>query len=168
MKGARSLLALSSSSAIMQAVKLWGGDILDSPVMALEKQFIHHGNMTCFDHSLAVAALALLFARMLRVKIDAKSLVRGALLHDLYLYDWHVPDKANPHRLHGIFHPQRALKNAQRYFEINPLESDIILKHMFPLTLLPPLCRESWLVCAADTVCAVREWAAGRRGKKSG
>lgn len=83
MKGARSLLALSSSSAIMQAVKLWGGDILDSPVMALEKQFIHHGNMTCFDHSLAVAALALLFARMLRVKIDAKSLVRGALLHDL-------------------------------------------------------------------------------------
>ena len=51
------------------------------------------------------------------------------------------------------------MKNAERDFEIGKIEKDIILKHMFPLTPIPPVYRESALVCFADTLCAVMEYA---------
>ena len=53
-----------------------------------------------------------------------------------------------------VFHAKTALKNAVRDFSLNKKERDIIRKHMFPLNLLPPLCRESWIVCLADKICA--------------
>ena len=135
------------------------GSLLTSAVLLAEKAFPHHGAVNCYDHSIFVAEKSLLLAQKLRLKIDARSLIRGALLHDLYLYDWHIPDPEHPHRLHGFFHPARALRNAAQHFELNALEKDIIRKHMFPLTIIPPVCRESWLVCVADTICAVQEWA---------
>ena len=147
----------------VQCFSALAAEVLASPVMQLEKQLPHHGAVSCFDHSVAVALLALAIAHKIRLRVDAASLVRGALLHDLYLYDWHVPDPLHPHRLHGFFHPRRALENAQRHFALNDTERDIILRHMFPLTLIPPRCRESWLVCLADTLCAIREYAFKKR-----
>ena len=134
------------------------GDLLTSEVLLAEKAFRHHGTVNCYDHSVFVAETSLLLAQKLRLRVHGPSLIRGALLHDLYLYDWHVPDPEYPHRLHGFLHPARALHNAEKHFGLNSLERDIIQKHMFPLTMLPPVCRESWLVCIADTICAVQEW----------
>ena len=134
-------------------------DLLTSEELLAEKAFPHHGTVNCYDHSVFVAQTSLLLAQKLCLRIDVKSLIRGALLHDLYLYDWHVPDDEQPHRLHGFRHPLRALRNAMQHFELNPIEKDIIRKHMFPLTIIPPVCRESWLVCIADTICALQEWA---------
>jgi uncharacterized protein len=87
--------------------------------------------------------------------------VRGALLHDYFLYDWHVP--APEHNLHGFSHAGAALKNAKRDFEINRLEQDIIEKHMFPLNIRPPKYRESIIVCLADKLCATKETVMDRR-----
>ncbi len=165
MKEKRQRIPPGPKYSSQQAVLNWGGNIPSSPVFQQEKDYPQHGIVSCYDHSLSVARLSLAFAQKARIGVDAQSMVRGALLHDLFLYDWHIPDRQSPHRLHGFFHPRRALRNAQTYFSVNHLERDIILKHMFPLTIIPPLYRESWLVCAADTVCAVREWAAGRRRK---
>lgn len=139
---------------------LWeyGKDILDAPGMDTERQILQHGQTTCFAHSVAVAYVSLLLARRLRLRVDERSLVRGALLHDYFLYDWHVPDAS--HRLHGFRHARRALKNARQVFDLNPVEMDIIVKHMFPLNLTPPLFRESAVVCCADKICAVLEVAA--------
>lgn len=166
MKSVRIRLMDRSRVSRNQAVRCLGRDVLLSSIMQEEKAFLHHGSVNCYDHSVSVAQMSLLLAQKLRVKVDAESLVRGALLHDLYLYDWHVSDPRHPHRLHGFFHPSRALQNAERHFRLNSLERDIILRHMFPLTVLPPLCRESWLVCAADTICAVQEWIHTRKGEK--
>lgn len=33
----------------------------------------------------------------------------------------------------------------------------MIARHMFPLTPIPPGCREAWLVCLADKWCAMKE-----------
>ena len=112
------------------------GSLLTSAVLLAEKAFPHHGTVNCYDHSVFVAEKSLLLAQKLRLKIDARSLIRGALLHDLYLYDWHIPDPEHPHRLHGFFHPAKALRNAAQHFELNALEKDIIRKHMFPLRIL--------------------------------
>lgn len=41
--------------------------------------------------------------------------------------------------------------------ELTPIEHDIIKKHMFPLTLVPPKYLESWIVCWIDKKCSTRE-----------
>ena len=132
-----------------------GRAILNSPGMQLEQQFIQHGSVTCFDHSLAVAYLSLWIVLRLGLRLDLRSLVRGALLHDYFLYDWHEKDES--HRWHGFHHARRALDNASRDFELNCIERDIIEKHMFPLNLTPPRFAESVVVTCADKICACFE-----------
>lgn len=119
------------------------------------KDFRQHGHFSVYDHSLAVAALALKLSHRLHIKTDERALVRGALLHDYFLYDWHVRDRNRP--LHGFYHPRAALRNAREDFNLTPREEDIIRHHMFPLTLSPPRTREGLLVCLADKLCAVKE-----------
>ena len=128
----------------------YGRDILNAPGMDAERQIIQHGQTTCFAHSVAVAYVSLLLARHLKLRLDERSLVRGALLHDYFLYDWHVPDAS--HRLHGFRHARRALENAQREFSLNSVETDIILRHMWPLTPIPPATRAGFAVTCADKV----------------
>lgn len=143
--------------------KLWyyGNDILNSKTMAIEKTIIQHGTITCYEHSLSVAEKSLLIARHLPIKISEKDLVRGALLHDYFLYDWHENDSS--HKLHGFHHAARALANARRDFKLSAIEQDIIRKHMFPLNIRPPKYPESWIVCLADKLCATGETLHRRR-----
>ena len=56
-----------------------------------------------------------------------------------------------------------ALREAERDFSLNWIERDVIHRHMFPLTPVPPACRESALVCLADKLCAVYETFARRQ-----
>ena len=79
---------------------------------------------------------SLIFSKTIHLKVDRDSLVRGALLHDYFLYDWH--DRRPERRIHGFTHTGIALHNADRDFELNDIERDIIGKHMFPLTVVPP------------------------------
>ncbi|MFA5585157.1 MAG: HD domain-containing protein [Saccharofermentanales bacterium] len=130
-------------------------DILASRGMQSQKTFLQHGEVSCYDHSVAVALLSVRLAGFLRVRTDRRSLIRGALLHDYYLYDWHVADKN--HRLHGFIHARRALGNAERDFRLSAIERDIISKHMFPLNPRPPCYKESYIVMTADRLCTVRE-----------
>ena len=53
-------------------------------------------------------------------------------------------------------------KQALKEFELTEHEIDIIMKHMFPLTLRPPRYREAVLVCIADKICAWGETIEGR------
>lgn len=129
----------------------------------LTHEFIQHGDVTVYAHVTSVARASLSFAERLGragISVDRASLLRGALLHDYFLYDWHDPDPS--HRLHGFRHPFFALARAEEDFELTPRERNIIVRHMFPLVPVPPTCREAWIVCLADKWCALRETVAGR------
>ncbi len=117
--------------------------------------FIQHGTTTLYQHCRNVAIVSLMLANFFKARIDERSLVRGAILHDYYLYDWH-DKQARPH-LHGFFHPGIALKNAEKDFSLNKTERDIIKHHMFPLTMVPPKTKEGWLVTLADKACSLYE-----------
>lgn len=92
------------------------------------------------------------------IKSEEKDIIRGALLHDYFLYDWHHhKHDRGLWNMHGFSHPRTALKNAGREYRLSPREQDIIKKHMWPLTIVPPLCREAWIVTAADKYCSFLE-----------
>ena len=120
-----------------------------------QRHLYQHGTTTVLRHCVHVAAVSLLLAGALRLRVDKRALLRGALLHDYFLYDWHTPGAARG--LHGLTHPKAALKNAREDFDLTATEEDIILHHMFPLTPRPPASREGWLVCLADKSCALKE-----------
>lgn len=80
---------------------------------------------------------------------DFHSLIRGAFLHDLFFYDWRKDKKAMRGHLHA--HPDRALNNAKKYFELTPTEVDIIRCHMWPINLFRfPKTPEGRLVMKMD------------------
>ena len=121
-----------------------------------EKLFLQHGTTTVYEHSVAVAKMSCLIVMQLHLTVDLDALIYGALLHDYFLYDWHDnPD--GRHNLHGFTHPYTALRNAIEDFDLSQIECDIIKHHMFPLVPNPPKCREAWIVCLADKVCALHE-----------
>lgn len=120
-----------------------------------EKLAMQHGTTSIYRHSLNVAYTSLWMMERWQIRLEPKSLVRGALLHDYFLYDWH--EKDGGHRLHGFRHPAFALYNASKDFSLNRKERNIIARHMFPLTVLPPRCLEAWIVCFVDKYCAFSE-----------
>lgn len=125
--------------------------------MQKTKKLTQHGNVSVFAHSVAVAHYSIKLAKKLGIAFDRRSLIRGAMLHDFFLYDWHKTNNVGD-GLHGFAHPATASKNALRDFCLNKRELDIIRKHMWPLTLTKlPLHRESWLVCIADKYCSLLE-----------
>lgn len=131
------------------------GPLLRDAKVREMQNYCQHGEVTCLNHSLCVARRSFYWCRRLHCKADVRSLVTGALLHDFFLYDWHK--KGGRKGLHGFTHPRTALQNASRRFPLTPTERDIILRHMWPLTLTPPHTREGMLVCLADKYCAVKE-----------
>ena len=140
------------------------GDILKSPNFNSTKRYIQHGNMTVNAHSMNVARYSIAISERLGIVCRQEEMIRGALLHDYFLYDWHKKDSQNPHRLHGFYHPGRALANASKEYSLTPREKDIIKKHMWPLTVVPPMCREAWIVTAADKWCSLLETFGLHRG----
>lgn len=119
------------------------------------KKYIQHGPYSVYDHCVRVSELSIEIQKWIKIPVNERSLVRGALLHDYFLYDWH--DSKNGHHMHGFTHPKTALDNATRDYNLTSVEKDIILHHMFPLTLIPPKHVEGWIVCAADKICAIEE-----------
>ncbi|KLU59027.1 hypothetical protein CEB3_c50470 [Peptococcaceae bacterium CEB3] len=142
-------------------------DILDHPEFKQLTAFPHHKPFTVYDHSLHVAWLTYTCSVRLRQvlpSLDSRSATRGALLHDFFLYDWHLPRPDGKH-WHGLRHPRTAYQNADRCFCLSTKEQDIILSHMWPLTPRWPRSLEAFLVCITDKVATVGELWLKLRGR---
>ena len=128
----------------------------NDPAVVKMKEFSQHRGNNTYQHSRNVAYRSYSLAKVLHWKIDERSLARGAMLHDYYMYS--TKDMEISAYRHGTGHPKRALANARTRFHLNPKEENIIISHMWPLTLFhPPRSREAILVCISDKYCAVRE-----------
>ncbi len=139
-------------------IRQYAKDILQSYNFRRSEQFLQHGSVSVKRHSLRVAECSIWIGEKLKklgISCKERELIRGALLHDYFLYDWH--DKNSHKRLHGFHHPHVALLNASREYRLSPRERDIIEKHMWPLTVKLPACREAWIVTAADKYCSLKE-----------
>lgn len=130
-------------------------DLIENKEVLKLHQFVQHANVSRLEHCLLVSYESYLWCR--KFGLDYRSAARGGLLHDFFLYDRRVE---KPYRgFHGFVHPKIALDNAQKHFSLNDKEIDIIIKHMWPLTIEPPKYVESFIVSCVDKYCASLEFA---------
>ena len=128
-------------------------ELAKSQVILSMQQFTQHSNVTCLEHSMRVSYSSYRVCKYFG--LDYRSAARGGLLHDFFLYDWHVKNQRKG--LHGFTHPRVALKNATEHFNLNETEKDIIEKHMWPLTIRLPKSKESFVVSIVDKYCSFME-----------
>jgi uncharacterized protein len=153
MKGMVTLMALTDEEK--QYFKDCAAELLKSSDVQMMSTFIQHANVSCLEHSISVAYYSYLVCQKFNLHVDYRSIIRGALLHDFFLYDWHL--KSDRKGLHGFTHPKTALENAEEHFSLNDMEKDIIVKHMWPLTITPPKYKEALIVCLSDKFCSTIE-----------
>ncbi|MDO4282389.1 MAG: HDIG domain-containing protein [Clostridia bacterium] len=131
-------------------------DLIDNQIVLEMMDYMQHGTTSCYQHCINVSYYSYKLAK--KLNLDAKSTARAALLHDLFLYDWHKTAKVKSlFKKHGFTHPKKALENASKYFHLNDKEKDIIIKHMWPLTIVPPKYKESYIVSFMDKYCCLIE-----------
>ena len=78
------------------------------------------------------------------------------MLHDLFLYDWRKKQDGRK-GLHAFTHGRLACKNASELFDLNEKEKDMIIKHMWPVTVELPKSLEGIILTFVDKYCAISE-----------
>ena len=146
---------LSAKREILMEIRRQARKLEQSGRIHMTKTYSQHGDCSVFEHCANVAYVSCMLFHQMHLDADLEELIRGALLHDYFLYDWHNTKTCHP--AHAVYHPTVALHNAKKDYKLTQKEEDIILHHMFPLTILPPKSREAWMVCLADKICALTE-----------
>ena len=127
--------------------------LCDEAVRDMEHIRQHTASVTRLDHSMFVAYTTFRICRLFNLRFDEAA--RGALLHDLFMYDQHL---SQYHKGHLRRHPAVALENASSRFPLSGIECDAICHHMWPFNIKnPPRSMEAVIVCLLDKVCSVAE-----------
>ncbi len=127
-------------------------DILNNIEFKNLNKEAHHG-ITRYEHSIRVAKTTYRFAKFMHVR-DYKETTRAALLHDFYS-NKDLDSLTSYEKLSA--HPNLALKNAKKYYDINSIQEDIIKNHMFPATKVIPKTKEGIIVSLTDKLVATYE-----------
>lgn len=127
------------------------GKYANHPKVLEMKNYTHHG-IRRYDHCFRVAYHTYKLTKLLH--LNYASATKAAMLHDFYT-DELLQEKSSIVRFQT--HPEIAVQNAKKYFEINEEEEDIILNHMFPITKTRPKHLEGWIVDMIDDGISIYE-----------
>ena len=129
-------------------------ELISNKTVQEMKKYRQHYETSCFDHCYMVSYYCYLICK--KYKLDYVSATRAGMLHDLFLYDWRVrqPDRKG---LHAFTHGMTAYKNASKTFDLNEKEKDMIINHMWPVTVNFPKSFEGFILTFVDKYCAMSE-----------
>ena len=130
--------------------------IIENPEFIKRKTYKHHEDESVYEHSLKVSIISYKIAKLLH--LDKESTAIGGLLHDFYYKPWQDnTEKQKFFKQHGFVHARQALENSINYFPylLNDKTEDIIVKHMFPLNIIPPKYMEGWIVTLVDKIVSL-------------
>ena len=115
-------------------------EIINNETVRKMKDYRQHCDTSCYTHCMHVAYYSYIIAKKLGL--------------DYWRMKYRDPKN---YGLHGFVHPKIALRNALEQFELNVKEQDIIVKHMWPMTVVLPKYKESYIVTLTDKYSAIRE-----------
>ena len=147
------------------------GDILANEEFQVRKLFKHH-TKSVWDHSIEVSFKSYKVGN--KIYADEKICAIAGLLHDFYPYAWQYSDELNNYdskyldnlrkklplfKKHGFAHAREAKKNYLKYFSEyeDKKISNAILRHMFPLNIIPPRYIEGWIITIVDKMSSIRD-----------
>ena len=129
-------------------------DLINQEKVQEMKQYRQHHKINCFEHCLFVSYNTYLICK--KYHLDYISAARAGMLHDLFLYDWRKRENGRK-GLHAFTHGRTAYEQASTFLKLNDKEKDMIIKHMWPLTIIPPRYIESFIITLVDKYCALKE-----------
>jgi len=113
-----------------------------------------HKNSTSYTHSFYVAMESYKYAVRKDIECDLHSLIRGALLHDYFIFN----EDNSKDRGHLRNHPFKALCAAKKDYDLNPIEQEMILHHMWPYNFRQfPRNKETWILIKYDKIVSFKE-----------
>lgn len=142
-------------------------DIIENDNFITLKNDNHHGTNR-YEHCKRVSYLSFLMSKMF--KANAKDSAISGLLHDFF----HGTTNENENITY-LTHPKTSAINAQKYFNINDNEKNIIETHMYHYALVKsicpfpkegekikakeyrPNCKEGYIVCISDLLVSIYE-----------
>jgi len=149
------------SDQIKSLLHQYGDDILRSEEFQSAFGQTHHKCMTVAEHSLGVAVVCLHMSAILHkmhIPVQERSLTVAALCHDLGIMGRHEKYK-NDFECFGK-HPEDSLEVIRNMIgedEYDDIIENSVLRHMWPLTPVPPKYHEGVMLTAADKISAVME-----------
>lgn len=126
-------------------------DIVENEQFNKLKKELHHG-ITRYEHSYRVAKWTYKIGKLFKMKNNINT-TRAALLHDFYVNKNLVGNSVQKLGRH----PEVALKNSLKYYDLDNIQQDIIKTHMFPCNFTIPKYKESWLVSMVDKTVGTYE-----------
>ena len=146
-------------------------DILANKEFQVRKLFKHH-TKSVWDHSIEVSFKSYKLAN--KIFADERICAIAGLLHDFYPYAWQYSDELKQYdskylenlnkklplfKKHGFAHAKEASKNYLKYFNEYKDKRiyNSILRHMFPLNIIPPRYLEGWIITIVDKVTSIRD-----------
>ena len=147
--------------------------ILENPEFQKRKLFMHHHNITVWEHSILVSFKAYMAAQYFNA--DKNICAIAGLLHDFYSQAWisteelenlengkytSLMKKKKPfYKMHGFTHAKDASLNYVKFFpELeNKKIANSIKRHMFPLTPIPPRYKEGIIINIIDKFNSMSE-----------
>lgn len=148
-------------------------DILLSDEFQKRKLFLHHHDMSVWDHSILVSFNSYLVGRYFNA--DLRVCAIAGLLHDFYSQAWlsspeiealdggkyavSLKQKKSLFKMHGFVHASDAAKNYVKYYpELEDKRiTNSIKRHMFPLNIVPPRYKEGFIITMIDKWNSVHE-----------
>lgn len=157
---------------IVEPIMKYGKDVINSEIFQRGFHQKHHFKMTVADHSMDVTITALKLSHVLNrlhIATDEKTIVEGALCHDLGILgrDEKFSSNHDMCRMHPILSVDETRKLIP---DMDEKLEGVVRRHMWPATAvtMPPNSREGLIVMLADkysATCEVLEIAIGRRYK---
>lgn len=131
------------------------GDILCDETVQRMKTYQHHREVTTHFHSTFVSYTVMKLCEKLK-PAEEREIVRAALLHDYYLYEWYTEKHEEKHIW---YHPKQSVKNIEeRFGPLSDMQRNMILAHMFPMSYETPSSLGAWLLTMADKHCATSDY----------
>lgn len=148
----KTLNKATNDKEYMELVK----DLINNDVVKEMQNYRQHYDVNTFEHCMNVSYISYKICK--KLKWDYKSMARAAMLHDLFLYDWRNSKKElHLDGYHAFVHPKIALENASKLYNLNEKEKDIIVKHMWPVTIAFPKYKETYVITLVDKYSALQE-----------
>ena len=150
--------------AAKEIVYQYGAGILLSEEFIRGYDQIHHHVTTVAEHSLHVAVISVMICLILgklHIHTKERQMVEGALCHDIGILDRY--DKYDSNRECYRKHPDDSAEIAKTLVDnYDATVDNIIRRHMWPATPIPPKCREGFIITLADKIASIREVALRR------